>query len=218
MNGLRHLLATILPPTCPGCMGTLPATEPLGFCATCFGTMPWWNTARMLPPQLPPAIASFQAPCLYEEPLRNAILQLKFHDAVPFVKPLAKLLHPHVPTIPNLLLVPVPSHPSRIRQRRYNHAALLVQQLARTTGLPCHVTALTRLRRDSPQAAKTRAARLKLPASAFSANPRVFTGRDVLLVDDIYTTGATAKACALALRKAGARSVHVLTLAYTAPD
>lgn len=217
----QHALALILPPTCPGCMGHLPPTEPVGFCATCYGKMPWWNTARILPPQLPPAIASFTAPCLYEEPLRNAILQLKFHDALPFIPPLSKLLQPHVPkyeSTGNLLLVPVPSHPSRIRKRRYNHAAVLVQKLSKSTGHPCNVTALKRLRPDTPQAAKTRAARLKLPASAFSANPKVFSGREVLLIDDIYTTGATARACALALRKAGATRIHVLTLAYTAPD
>ena len=218
---VQHAFATVLPPSCPGCMGLLPATEPVGFCATCYAKMPWWNTARILPPQLPAAINSFTAPCLYEEPLRNAILQLKFHDAAAFTRPLSKLLQPHVPKLENaapILLVPVPSHPSRIRKRRYNHAALLVQSLAKLTGHPCNVTALKRLRKDSPQAAKTRAARLRLPASAFSANPKVFTGQHILLIDDIYTTGATVRACALALRKAGATRVDVLTLAYTTPN
>lgn len=217
----QHLLALVLPPTCPGCHSHLPATEPLGFCATCYAKMPWWNPAKLLPPSLPPAIASFTAPCLYAEPLRTAILDLKFHDAIPYTLPLAKLLQPYVPkykTDDTILLVPVPSHSSRLRKRRYNHAALLVQQLSKLTGQPCNVTALKRIRPSSSQASKTRASRLKLPASAFSANPQTFTGKTVFLIDDIYTTGATARACALTLRKAGAAAVHVLTIAYTAPE
>lgn len=213
----QHAFATILPPSCPGCMALLPGTEPLGFCGTCYGKMPWWNTAKTLAPKLPPAINSFTAPCLYEEPLRNAIIQLKFHDAIPFITPLGKLLQPHVPKGGNYLLVPVPSHPARLRKRRYNHAAMLTQSLSQSTGHPCNVTALKRIIANTPQASKTRAARLRLPASHFTANPNVFTGKDIILVDDIYTTGATVRACAITLRKAGAASVHVLTLAYTAP-
>ncbi len=214
----QHAFAAVLPPSCPGCMGLLPATEPIGFCTSCYARLPWWNTARLLPPKLPPAITSFTAPCLYEEPLRNAILQLKFHDAVPFVTPLARLLAPHVPQGSGYLLVPVPSHASRLRKRRYNHAALLVQKLTELTGTPNNVTTLRRTVASSPQAQKTRAARLRLPATHFAVAPKHVAGKDIILVDDIYTTGATVRACALCLRKAGATSVHVLTLAYTAPD
>ena len=213
----QQALAWVLPPTCAGCNSPLPATEPVGFCTTCYAKLPWWNPARIIPPQLPPAISGFTAPCLYAEPLRSAIHAIKFHDAIPYIKPLARLLAPHVPSTP-VLIVPVPSHASRIRTRKYNHAAMLAQQLAGITGQPCNVTGLRRIRPDSPQAAKTRAARLKLPATAFAAHPTAFIGRHVLLVDDIYTTGATARACALCLRKAGAASVQVLTLAYTAPQ
>jgi len=219
LKGGQRVWALVLPPSCPGCMEVLPYSEPVGFCATCYGKMPWWNTAQMLAPHLPPVIADFKAPCLYEEPLRNAILQLKFHDAVPFVKPLAKMLVPYVPADhTNLVLVPVASHRSRLRIRRYNHAALLVQRLSKLTGCPCNVTALKRVKAEKPQVTKTRAQRLKLPASDFWANPKVFAGKDVILVDDIYTTGATARACALALKKAGAQRIEVLTLAYTLPE
>lgn len=213
----QQLLGWVLPPTCPGCAAHLPVTEPLGFCATCYAKLPWWNPARTMPPKLAPAITSFTAPCLYKEPLRTAIHAIKFHDAIPYIKPLAKLLAPHVPQVP-VLIVPVPSHASRIRARKYNHAAMLAQQLSALTGHPCDVTSLKRTKKDNPQAAKTRAARLKLAATAFSAHPTAFIGKDILLIDDIYTTGATARACALRLRKAGAASVRVLTLAYTAPE
>ncbi len=210
-------LGWVLPPTCPGCNAPLPHTEPVGFCAICYARLPWWNTARIMPPKLPPAINGFTAPCLYQEPMRSAIHAIKFHDAIPYIKPLAKLLVPYVPRHP-VLIVPVPSHASRIRSRKYNHAAMLAQHLSALTGQPCDVFNLKRIKKDTPQAAKTRAARLKLPSTAFHAHPTAFQGRHIILLDDIYTTGATTRACALCLRKAGAASIHVLTLAYTAPD
>ena len=212
----RRLAAELWPSQCPGCRKVLPATEPLAFCAECYGKLPWWNTSRILAPQLPAALNSFTAPCLYEEPLREAIIQFKFHRATPFAKPLGKLMLPHMPSTP-MLIVPVPSHPSRTSQRHYNHAVLLARYLAKHSGFPLNITALKRLTKGLPQAAKTRASRLKLPSTAFEADANIFLDQTVLLIDDIYTTGATAKACALALKKAGAHEVHMLTLAYTAP-
>lgn len=112
-------------------------------------------------------------------------------------------------------MVPVPMHASALRVRFYNQAALLAQELARLTGQRTDVTALTRVRPSDGQAKRTRAQRLQLSSADFVAHGRV-SGRNILLVDDIYTTGATARACALALKKAGAARVHVFTLAYTA--
>ena len=215
-NMARYGLNLILPATCPACHTPLPPTEPLAFCATCYARMPWWNTAQILSPQLPPAIASYAAPCLYAEPLRSAILHLKFQHGLPTVPALARLLLPLLPATP-MLIIPVPGHPSRTRQRHYNHMLNIARYLAAHTQHTTHPTALRRVKADTPQARKTRAARLKLPASAFAANPTLVAGKDILLLDDIYTTGATARACALALRRAGAASVHVRTLAYTAP-
>ncbi len=215
-HALRYVFNLFLPTTCPACQNPLPPSEPLTFCAPCYAKMPWWNTAQILPPSLPPAIASFAAPCLYAEPLRSAILHLKFHHGLPYAAPLAKLLLPHLPTTP-MLIIAVPSHPSRTRQRHYNHVVAMARYLVQHSGHTFHPTALKRIRKEEPQSAKTRAARLKLPASAFRANRKLIEGKNILLLDDIYTTGATARACALALRKAGAASVHVRTLAYTPP-
>ncbi|MBI1309210.1 MAG: hypothetical protein GC129_05100 [Proteobacteria bacterium] len=214
---LRRLWGLLLPPSCISCHAYLPATEPTGFCPSCYANLPWWNTSHVLKPPLLAALTSFAAPCLYQGPLRHALLRFKFQDHTHLSTPLAKLLVPLVPNTPNLLIIPVPSHPTRLRARRYNHAALLAQKLAEITHLPVHLTALKRLRKAIPQNRKTRAQRLQLPGTHFSATSAV-SGRPVLLIDDIFTTGATAKACALALRRAGATQVHTLTLAYTKPE
>jgi ComF family protein len=171
----------------------------------------------VLPPVVSAPITSFQAPFLYKGPLREAILRFKFKDVVEFAPVLARLMLPHIPLHNDALLVAVPSHPKRLRQRLYNPSVLLVREIARQTGLSFNPTALKRLQHDAPQNRKTRAQRLALPGSHFSASPAV-QGKTIILVDDIFTTGATAKACALALTRAGAVQVHVRTLAYTAPE
>lgn len=130
---------------------------------------------------------------------------------------LARLMRFHLPTnLTSPLLIPIPSHPKRLRQRLYNQSALLAQSLAKQVHLPYNLTALTRIKHSAPQNHKTRAQRQQLAGSHFHATPAV-QGRDIILIDDIFTTGATAHACAVALKKAGAVSVHVRTLAYTKP-
>lgn len=213
----ERVFGFFVPSNCPACGKMLPNGEPVGFCLSCYAKLPWWNPAQIMRPDLPKAITGFAAPCLYEGPLREAILNFKFHDQPHLAPTLVKLLLPLVPEIENPLLIPVPSLSANLRRRTYSHAALLARQLAWAKKLPVNVTALKRLRGNAPQNQLTRAQRLRLAGSDFTADPKAVKGRNIILVDDIYTTGATAKACALALKKAGAGHIHVLTLAYTRP-
>ncbi|MFZ2586892.1 MAG: ComF family protein [Alphaproteobacteria bacterium] len=209
----RTLVGLLLPPHCPVCEAVLPLSEPMNLCPVCYGRLPWWDKTGVLPPQLPKAIDTFDAPCVYEGMVRDAILRMKFQDTPALAGVLAKLLLPVIPSNATVL-VPVPMHGRALRGRLYNQAALLAQAVGKLKGIPADVTALVRINPSDGQARRTRAQRLKLSSTDFVAHPRL-ADQHVVLVDDIYTTGATAKACALALRKAGVASVHVRTLAYT---
>ncbi len=170
----------------------------------------------VLPPQHAATISRVSAPLLYEEPLRAAIIAFKFADRTDLAPLFARLMAGHLAASAQAVLVPVPSHPKRLRERCYNPAALIAHELAQLTGLKADLTSLTRVRYEAPQQTLSRAARLKLTRTHFACGPALF-GKDVVLIDDIYTTGATVAACAGALRHAGAAQVQVVTLAYTKP-
>ncbi len=111
-------------------------------------------------------------------------------------------------------IVPVPLHRSRERERGFNQSAVLAGALARQLGLPVREALLLRHRKTRPQTGLTFAQRRRNVRGAFAVRSGVTIDKlRILLVDDVYTTGATAHACARALRRAGARSVVVLTVA-----
>jgi ComF family protein len=113
------------------------------------------------------------------------------------------------------LLIPVPLHSEREQQRGFNQAAILAGAISQLTALPFTGQALVRRQHTGRHRAGMDAqARRESVAQAFAVvQPRTIEGESILLVDDVFTTGATASACALALTDAGAREVLVLTVA-----
>ena len=152
----------------------------------------------------------------YEGGLRASILALKREPHV--ARRLAAMMlqaQKRKPSDKADLIIPVPLHSRRERERGFNQAALLARELARETKLPVDEHSL--VRRSQTERHRTgmdARARRESVADAFAVrHPKLIAGRRVLLVDDVFTTGATVSACAAVLKAAGAKDVYVLTIA-----
>ena len=219
----RHLLALPLPPQCINCGVVLAPTTSPGLCPVCYGPRRAFQLSQV--PVLQDwlhqknLIADYRAAFFYDDVLSGLITRLKFHDAADLATPLARLLlaplHDLSTGLARPTLVPVPLHPQRLRERRYNQAALLAKRLHQATGLPWLPEGLIRTRATAHQTGQSRTTRLRQLAGAFAAAPSI-RGHDVILLDDVLTTGSTALACARALKRGGATSIRVLTIAYVA--
>lgn len=150
----------------------------------------------------------------YEGVLRQLIHLFKYDGIRTLAGPLAGFMLSALPRQERFdALVPMPLHWRRRWQRGFNQAKLLAAALSRRTGIPV-VEAVRRRRATPPQAGLSNAERRRNVAGAFAVRRRVrLEGRRLLLIDDVFTTGATAGACAAALKRAGAERVSVLTLA-----
>ncbi len=224
----QKLLELLYPPACVACARVLPV--PAFFCETCD------LAVERLPPQRchtcaepgnfphrtcprcrarPPPFSRAWAPFAHEGPISRAIHRFKYEDHPELAAPLGRLLaeecRSFLERAPGLVIA-LPLHPRRFRERQYDQAQLLAHQLARATGREAPIGLLTRARETRRQVGLSEAERAHNLADAFTASPAV-DGREVLLVDDVLTTGATVRSAALALRRVGAWRVEVLTFA-----
>jgi len=166
-----------------------------------------------------PPLDLVRAATLHRWPLREAIHALKYEGRTELARPLARYLFAVLdsPPWPHLLpridaVVPAPLHARRRAERGYNQATLLARPLCQWTGLPLRTDWLQRTQMTRPQVGLNARERRANVADAFRASPAV-RDKTLLLIDDVYTTGATMTACAAAAKKAGARAVYGLALA-----
>ncbi len=188
-----------MPPLCPRC------GKPQLSGILCSGCVSW-----------PAEIDGIRSPFRFDGVIRQAIHQLKYRNLRALAVTLASLLQDYLATspMPGEVLVPVPLHPKRVRERGYNQSRLLAKELGKLTGLPLVDDCLVRQRHTPPQA-KTPSVdeRRGNVANAFTCRDSRLQGRQVLLIDDVSTSGATLDACAVALKAAGAATVWGLVLA-----
>jgi len=167
------------------------------------------------------AFAQARSFASYEGTLRLLIQRLKYDGYRPLAKPLGRFLAEAVQRLDPQsfdVLVPVPLHRRRERRRGFNQAALLAAHVSKAQKIPLAASDCVRVRDTPPQTGLRAAERRKNVAGAFHVpEPQRIRGKRVLLVDDVLTTGATAHACAQALRDAGAQGVWVATLARAHP-
>ncbi|MBI5960987.1 MAG: ComF family protein [Chloroflexi bacterium] len=151
----------------------------------------------------------------YAAPVSTAIHALKYQGQTRIAETLGLLLCQALENTqwPVEMVSAVPLHPNRLRERGYNQAALLAHYLAQTHHWPFVPDAVQRVRETASQVHLNARERQDNVAEAFSADPGRVSGKSVLLVDDVLTTGATLSACAAALRAAGAVRVYGVTVA-----
>lgn len=160
---------------------------------------------------------------MYEGRARQLVLALKHGDRPEIARPAGRwMAHAARPLLSSdTLIVPVPLHWSRFLRRRYNQSALLAREVARELNAAHCLDLLMRHKRTPMLEGKNAEERFLTLRNAISVNTRHrdrIPDRAVLLIDDVMTTGATLSACARACRMAGAKDVHVLTLARVAKD
>lgn len=231
---LGRLLDLIYPPRCAGCgargawlcSACVARIQPLAVqpCAGCHRPLADVTAGRC------PACAALHDDGLagvlilarYEDPLRRAIHAFKYRGQRGLAEPLGRLLAHQAAELAGRVdvVVPVPLHAARVRQRGYNQAALLAAVCAEQLRLPLAGDVLRRTRATRPQVGLHAAQRHTNVAGAFTATPRAtpraahgLAGKRVLLVDDVTTSGATLRAAARELLGAGAASVWGLALA-----
>ena len=195
----RRSLIRITPPLCPRC--GLP--QPGG--VLCPGCLRWQAE-----------IDGIRSPFRFEGVIRQAVHQLKYQNLRALAAPLAGWLGEYFQSnaMPAEVLAPVPLHPKRLRERGYNQAKLLAEELGRLINLPVAADCLIREKPTPPQArSSTVEERRRNVAGAFACRDRRLEGQQVLLIDDVCTSGATLDAAAAAVKAAGAATVWGLALA-----
>lgn len=162
------------------------------------------------------ALDSIRSVALFEgDALPPAIHRLKYQHHKVAAQALVNLALEHLnDNLPDVeVIVPVPLHPSRRRERGYNQSDLIARHLSRALRLPVDKRTLRRTRATAPQARLGSADRIRNVQNAFACRDNTLQDKAILLIDDVCTTGATLDACAHALKQGRARAVHSLTLA-----
>jgi ComF family protein len=229
------LLDLVFPPFCPVCHDRLGEVRRDPLCGRC-----WRSLERIEGPvcrvcglsmtvpgicgacrRRRPPFAYARAATRYGETAREALHAFKFAGrralAAPLGELLAELGPAALPAGPPDLIVPVPLHPRRERERGFNQALLLARRVGRAWDRPVRSDVLRRTAATPPQTELGVEARRANVRGAFALRrPELVAGRHVMVVDDVFTTGATVGECARCLRQAGAATVGVLTVARVA--
>ncbi|MEM8696712.1 MAG: ComF family protein [Pseudomonadota bacterium] len=160
----------------------------------------------------PPPFDTMRAAVRYGDVARIIALRLKYGGRIGLARTIARAMHRHMDGLEDALIVPVPLHRGRLWRRGYNQAALIARALARDGTDRLALDALRRTRATPYLRAMGASERAKTVRGAFALNPKwraAIAGARVVLVDDVYTSGATVRACARILKRGGAGEIHV---------
>lgn len=238
LTGIADL---VFPPRCVTCDTLRERHGPLPLCPSCQEKIRYIRSPLCLRCGLPFPAASGEdhlcGDCIttekpfavaravgeYGETLLTAIHRFKYQGRTGIGKVLGGMMADFASGIWDMTvfdrIVPVPLHRRRLRERGFNQAVILAREISKRFGIPLDLTSLRRGAFTPPQVGLGREERSANVRGAFSArHPERITGRRILLVDDVYTTGSTLAECARVLIRAEAESVAVLTLARAVQD
>jgi ComF family protein len=215
-----------LPPRCAACGVIVP--EPMTVCAPCWGQIDFLTgegcilCGTPLDPGLthcapclahPPDHDGAAAATAYGEVSRSIILRLKHGRRIGLAQLAARFMMPHLPTSEAWIIAPVPLHRWRLWSRGFNQSGLIAQALAKGSHHRLAIDLLQRHRRTPKLGTLSARERDKLLRGAIRVNPdraAELKGAHILVIDDVYTSGATANSCARVLKRAGAAEVRIL--------
>jgi ComF family protein len=233
---LKALLDILFPPRCHFCKTFIPNAGEVHLCAACQEGCSLISSPLCLvcgiPFQTevgedhtcggcisqPPRFTAARAATMFDGPVRELIHRFKYNGKVQHCRPLALLTTRHIgPFVQSAspdLIIPVPLHVKRLRQRGFNQAVLLGRVLAHEWRLPFSLGNLRRIRWTEPQIKLSASERVANVRGAFSVtDPALLKDKRIILVDDVYTTGSTVAECARVLFNADAAAVCVVTIA-----
>ena len=206
----RTALKPVTHPLCAVCGNPFPTSAGQDhLCETCLRSNPWYDLAR--------------APYLYSTPLMDAVQRFKYQSETYLVSTLGPLVSSfakgYISHPKEILTIPVPLHRRRLRERGFNQSLLLARAISRDLGAPLDYLSLARRKYTAPQTGLSKEKRKRNVKDAFLVlNPERVRGADILLVDDVFTTGYTLNECARTLKRSGARTVMCFTLARVTAD
>ncbi len=237
MRIFHHILDFFLPTACSFCKSPVADSGIPYFCSSC-----WKDFSSINGPVCPKCGRPFDSPealshspehfCLtcrqetpifdqalsvgyFEGPLREAVHQFKYRPCRALGKPLAAWMAKNIRPVSDIdCIIPVPLHVTRLRHRGFNQALILAHELSRIFSIPLSYDNLARVRPTRPQVELSGDERIKNVSGAFALKyPDQLKDRDTLLIDDVFTTGATMNECAKVIKDAGASRVTALTVA-----
>lgn len=238
---LKKIAAWLLPNACLLCLQKI-TDSAAKLCASCHANLPWQpvacricayplavNATEVINPsvcgqclQNPPPFEFAYSALQYETPVDHWVLGLKFSQQLVYAKLLADLLLSRLPYQTDSpdkpeLIIPMPLHPQRLRERGYNQALEIARPLAKKLRIPLALKDCQRVIATAPQASMPAEERRKNVKQAFQVSPDL-KARHVAIVDDVVTTGSTVAELARALREVGVKRVDVWCCARTALD
>ncbi|RKY39409.1 MAG: ComF family protein [Candidatus Omnitrophota bacterium] len=204
---------------CPECYQKIERNKP-PFCIKCGCSLANKRTSTYICAPCQKRVFYFErawAVSRYEETIRNLLHLFKYRRQEYLAKPLGKLMAEFVKNNLNWkeidYLVPVPLHPKKLRYREFNQTELLAREISHLLHLPL-IDPLMRIKSTPSQTTLPEEKRFSNIANAFALRSNQFLSQKfILIIDDVFTTGATANECAQVLKKAGAKRVEILTLA-----